>query len=127
MTFQGGQSESLSGRSRGARSHAAMSDQELFDADAETVLCVAGEMARAGNRAGVRRSLLKWLRAPVIPPPVSSPPRPQAGAGFLGESRRDFRAGSRSAAACRARAPAPRSDSSRMRSLYVLVATTVLS
>ena len=102
MTFQGGQSESPSGRSRGALSHAAMSDQELFQADAKTVLCVAGEMARAGNRAGVCRSPLKWLRAPAIPPPVWSPPRPQAGAGFLGESRRDSRAGGRSGAACRA-------------------------
>jgi hypothetical protein len=68
MTFQGIQSRNRFGGSRFARMRERLSALERFAAVAKTVPRTAGEMARAGNRAGFRRFLLKWLRGPQIPP-----------------------------------------------------------
>ena len=131
MTLQGPQSRNRFGRSRFARMHARLSVLERCAAGSKTVTGAAGEMARAGNRAGLRRFLSKWLRAPAVPQSASIPPRAQADARPLGECRRESLACGRAAdtgraprARSRARPPALTQD--EMRSLYVLMTSSTL-
>jgi hypothetical protein len=131
MTYQGIQSRNRFGGPRLARMRARLSALERFAVVAKTVTGTAGEMARAGNRAGVRGFLTRWLRGPQIPPSSSNPPRPQAGARPLGECRRESLAHGRPANAGRAprarsRARPPALTQDEMRSLYVLMTSPTL-
>jgi hypothetical protein len=72
MPLRGTQNENRFGRSRFARMQARLSHLERLAAEANTVARTAGEAAKAGHRAGVRRFLARWLRAPAIPPSASS-------------------------------------------------------
>jgi DNA-directed RNA polymerase subunit RPC12/RpoP len=77
MTFQNGQSGNPAGRPRGARGKPAIVIELSSDTDAASIVRAATHLIKAGDMAGAKACLRKWLYGPIVPPsPPVTPPSP---------------------------------------------------